>query len=92
MPIELIRPIPENLNLRERKMPPWTTEAEIAWIDRIGEEYQRNHPHIPMDRTQLLKNYLKASTRRVRWGDIDQARCIAHVCRLLTEIQLEARK
>ena len=65
---------------------PWTTAAEINYLDRIGESaLMAAGP----SRRELLLGYLAGAQRRADWGEMDRALVIKHAYRLLTQTALE---
>ena len=53
----------------------WKTENENKFLDRLGNW----SPEFPRNRRVLLRKYLKATKRRINWGQIDSKEIINRV-------------
>lgn len=60
----------------------WGTEAEKAYLNRIGRYAERAGLNVPV-RKELLKGYLRACANRTNWGRIDRNSVMGHANVLL---------
>jgi|GEM_PF-6978063 len=57
----------------------WTTETEIAYLDKIGKDY----PEINRSKIDFLKGYIKAIDKRVSWNGVNRWEVKKHAEMLL---------
>lgn len=69
------------------KAEPWTTQQELAWLERIGADYIGGQAPTRLD---WLRGYLAGAARRVRWDGLDREKILHHAARLATLAALEA--
>ena len=67
----------------------WSTEKEIGFLSEnqqftLGTSHSSTK-YIP--RREILEGYLEGAKKRTDWGDMDKFKIIAHVEKLLEEIE-----
>ncbi len=62
----------------------YATPEEKEFIKKLG-TFNENHK---FDRKDLLRKYLKAAEKRVKWGLIDKEKAIIYAKRILQQVLL----
>ncbi len=56
------------------------SKKEISFLDGLGSYTEKEHRKA---KTILLKNYIDASKKRIKWGDIDAIEVVEYAKKLL---------
>jgi hypothetical protein len=67
----------------------WTTETEIAYLDKIGKDY----PEVGRKKIEFLRGYIKSLDKRTTWNGVNRWEVKKHAEMLLQrEIENEQSK